>query len=54
MVLTSSLGWPVMVSERAIVVACRFAVGVGLVFLFYTAHCVRLDPIDALRSRSEV
>ena len=43
--LTEILGWPMLISPRAILVATAFAVGVGLVFGYYPAHrAAALEP----------
>jgi putative ABC transport system permease protein len=48
--LTTSLGWPTMITTTSIVVAFAFAAGVGVFFGYYPARKASgLDPIDALR-----
>ncbi len=43
-------GWPILISETAIVLAVVFSGLVGIGFGFYPAHkAAKLDPIDALR-----
>jgi len=48
--LTSSLGWPTLITPSAILVAFAFAGAVGIFFGFYPARkAAELDPIEALR-----
>jgi putative ABC transport system permease protein len=43
-------GWPVLISPSGILLACGFALAVGVVFGLYPAYrASRLDPIVALR-----
>jgi putative ABC transport system permease protein len=50
-VLTQSLGWPMLISSRAVTVAVAFSAGVGIIFGYYPARrASMLDPIDALRA----
>src|SRR6185503_15424609 len=48
--LTSSLGWPTLITPSSILVAFSFAGAVGIFFGFYPARkAAELDPIEALR-----
>lgn len=49
-VLTGTLGWPMLISTKAIAIAVTFASGVGLGFGLYPANrASAMDPVDALR-----
>jgi putative ABC transport system permease protein len=49
-VVSSALGWPMLVSAKAIVVAFFFSGAIGIFFGFYPARkAALLNPIDALR-----
>jgi putative ABC transport system permease protein len=49
-VMTTSLGWPVLVDHRAILLAFGFSAAVGVFFGWYPARkAAGLDPIEALR-----
>jgi putative ABC transport system permease protein len=50
LVIGSTLGWPMQMSLKAVVLAALFSVGVGVFFGYYPARKASLlDPIEALR-----
>jgi putative ABC transport system permease protein len=50
-VIAWQAGWPVVIGPTSILLACGFALAVGVIFGFYPAHrASRLDPIVALRA----
>ena len=48
--LTNLVGWQMVVSPMAIIIAFSFSAGIGLFFGIWPARkAARLNPIDALR-----
>jgi putative ABC transport system permease protein len=48
--ITTSLGWPVLITSTSVFVAFVFAAAVGVFFGWYPARtAANLDPIEALR-----